>query len=496
MQQDHAGKEKHMSFNAHPEERLSVPPCQETPVGRIGIGVTTHNRPDMLKKTMEAITRFSPQGAKIVVVDDASDIPVEGATYRFEENVGIARAKNKCFALLEECEHIFLFDDDIYPLQENWWKPYVASSEPHLFYMFENFATGKKINDAILLYSDSQINAWSHARGCMLYFARRCLDVVGGMDPIFGKWGEEHIELSGRIYNAGLTSFRFMDVTCSKGLFWSADEHKAIASSVLISERRQQLIRNKPLLAAREKSSDFIPYHEVAMPKIENNVVITCFFNRQVDLERGYHWKADYAALQPLIKSLGSQPLVILHDCLDVPDTPTITHINVETSIGPYWQRWISIYQYLLQHPEIDRAFCVDATDVEMLRNPFPEMGNYLYCGDEPCQIDIRWMRLKHPASTIQAFIHQFASHQLLNCGLLGGSREMLIRFIRAMLDAWARNVADVASRREKTVGHTEMGLFNYILLTQFTGLISHGSHVNTTFKKNERNDISWWKHK
>ena len=94
---------------------------------KIGIGITTHNRYDIFKKSYDEINRFLPSGAVLVVVDDASDTPVKEATFRFNENVGIAKAKNKCFELLYDsgCEHFFLFDDDCYPLVEDWYKPYM-----------------------------------------------------------------------------------------------------------------------------------------------------------------------------------------------------------------------------------------------------------------------------------------------------------------------------------------------------------------------------------
>ena len=46
----------------------------------IGIGITTHNRYDIFKKTFEEMKRFAPANAKIVVVDDASDTAVPEAT--------------------------------------------------------------------------------------------------------------------------------------------------------------------------------------------------------------------------------------------------------------------------------------------------------------------------------------------------------------------------------------------------------------------------------
>lgn len=459
---------------------------------KIGIGITTHNRYDVFSKTLAEIKRLAPAGAEIVVVDDASDKPVPEATFRFSRNVGIAAAKNKCFELLEDCDHIFLFDDDTYPLVEGWHQPYVASHEPHLMYIFQDFATGTKLNDTIKIYQDSEITAWSHARGCMLYFKRICLDVVGGMDPVFGKWGWEHPNLSERIYNAGLTSFRYSDVTNSAGLFWSADEHQVVQSTVAGPDRSVMITRNRPIYEANRDSDRFVPYK----PAAGEDVIITTYFTGQPDPQRGEVWKPDYEELRPLIDSMRGQKLVILHDCFDVADSDTVQHIRVETSLSPYWQRWVSILQYLHRNPTTRRVFCVDGTDVEMLNNPFDSLGAYLYTGDEPEKVDCPWMRIHHPAAFLQSFMRSNANHTLLNAGLLGGNRDVVIAFITKMLRYWADNVSDVHYRKEVTVGDSDMGLFNYTALTFFRDRLQHGQQVNTVFKRFERTGASWFRHK
>ena len=105
----------------------------------IGIGLTTHNRRDVLELSLKHFIAFLPPDSKFVIVDDASEEPYESATFRFEENVGIAKAKNKCLELLEDCEHIFIFDDDCYPIKDGWWAEYVASEEPNLMDILKDF---------------------------------------------------------------------------------------------------------------------------------------------------------------------------------------------------------------------------------------------------------------------------------------------------------------------------------------------------------------------
>lgn len=186
----------------------------------VGIGITTYNRPEVFAKTLAEIKRYLPNGAKLVVVDDCSVIPCPDATHRFEVNKGAATAKNKCFELLQDCEHIFLFDDDTYPIVKGWELPYIESGYNHLNYTFK--------------YHKAEINGimvCDNPNGCMMYFRRQVLDKVGGFDTTFGKYGYWHGSMSCRIYNAGLTPFPFMDVKDSDRLFYSGDKEGSVTTS-------------------------------------------------------------------------------------------------------------------------------------------------------------------------------------------------------------------------------------------------------------------------
>lgn len=462
---------------------------------KIGIGVTTRNRPDLLAVTLQALDQYLPPGARVVVVDDASTVPVPGADFRFTENAGIARAKNKCLELLDDCDDIFLFDDDTYPQRPGWWKPYVESAEGHLMYVFIDFVRGG-LRDTAVVYRDSKIVAYSHARGCMLYFKHAAIEAVGGMDPVFGSWGWEHVELSDRIYAAGFTSFEYMDVADSAGLFYSADEHQAVASTVGGSARSAQIARNRPIYESLRGVVRFVPYRDPA----GEDVVITCYFTSHPDPQRGVVWEADPLALLPLATSLGERTLYVLHDCFGTDAyavlPPNVRLVRVETPLSAVLQRWVSVYQFLNARPEIGRAWCVDATDVEMMSDPFPAMADRLYTGDEPQIVGCPWMHNHHHSMLLKHFIQSHSRAVLLNSGLLGGSRNLLRRFIGRFLRLYAQNVGDTHLGKDTAMGIVDMGLFNYVARVHFQHEVSHGGPVNTPFKKNLRDPTRWWKHK
>lgn len=480
---------------------------------RVGIAITTHNRNEQINQMLTHLISVTPSDFPIIVVDDGSNDPVnltvsDAKVFRFEKNVGIAAAKNKCFELLMDLgvDHLFLFDDDCWPKVPDWWKAYTESPEPHLAYIFAEYPAEheRRLNDTIEISRDDSHVAWSHQRGCMLYYKRVVLDTVGGMDWAFGAWGYEHGSLADRIFNAGLTTHRYMDVIGSDQLIHSMDEHLEIGSTCSNAMRAEQIKRNSEHHRSSRNSAAYIDYRQRSKTNAITDVVITSYFTGQRDPERGETWSADYDKLDPLISSIkrGVQ-LVIIHDCFsdeDAQDSHFIKHIRVPPiAISPYFARWIYARQYIGRHPEIARVWCVDATDVVMINSPFEEMQpGLLYTGDEPSILASPWMLSKHPAEWLQSFMRSSAPEVLLNAGLLGGERQTVLRFLSHLVGLWEDNKKDLHYGKSKSVGESDMALFNFVARQHFKSAIKHGRQVNTVFKRFQctQNVKSWWRHK
>lgn len=221
----------------------------------IGVGITTHNRRALALATIDHWRALLPEGARLVVVDDGSDEPLPGADHRFEIPAGVARAKNRCLALLDGCEHIFLADDDVWPTSPDWWRPYAAAPVPHLMHLWRG----------TVLHNDGALIARSHPQGCLLYVRRNALDRVGGMRPEFGRYGREHLEWSQRIHAAGLTPWPYMGVAGTSDI-WHAMDEAHEAPSTMRGERMVRDRRNRAIHARFKGSTDFIDFHEEENP--------------------------------------------------------------------------------------------------------------------------------------------------------------------------------------------------------------------------------------
>ena len=461
-----------------------IPAGQGRQTPHIGIAVSTHNRHDILRETLAAIAKYAPEGTPVVVVDDGSKQPVsvdDSSTtlIRNQAPQGIPAAKNRCIEELMSLgvQHLFLFDDDCRPDSESWWQPYVESPEHHLQYAWTHFTNGQVVPNMTVLYQDSHITAHGWSMGCMLYLTAEAVNRCGGMRFEFGQGMEEHADLSRRIYKAGLTTFVHQDITGSHGLFYAADEHLKVKRSFNGVDRNALLARNEKLRWQHHHDDGFVEYRQ---PK---DVVLSCYFNSTPDPQRGQHLRADpklVEALEHSVTRVSGLGTVMLTDCLPEREPAECTTV-------PYRQRWISYYQWLIRHPEVRYAWCVDATDVRMLNNPFPAMQpDTLYVGWEPKTVGCQWIR-EH-GTDITEWINANAHKTLLNAGVVGGDRATMLAFMRAMHDMWYDLRSD---------GMHEMPFFNHVVYEHFSDKLVTGPQVTTVFKANTQSDpVAFWAHK
>ena len=128
------------------------------------------------------------------------------------------------------------------------------------------------------------------------------------------------------------------------------------------------------------------------------DLILTSYLTGQVDQQRGVKWQADEALLWPLADSCAKyrKKLVILNDCFaNGLSRGTEFVYSQDTGVNPYFERWIRQRDYLIAHPEVKRAYFVDATDVVMLYDPFYSMEEgKIYVGDEFDTVGSEWMRI------------------------------------------------------------------------------------------------------
>ncbi|MBD9984919.1 glycosyltransferase family 2 protein [Citrobacter portucalensis] len=475
-----------------------LPACASA--SRIGIAITTHNRADVLKRAIEQHQKHLPAGALLVVVDDGSKpaaIAPDGVQLlRHETSLGIVASKNASLSALMDvgCEHLFLWDDDAWPIADNWHLPYIESPEPHLAYQFLDLAGRNKLNDMAELYRDDKHVAYTGQRGVMLYYHRSVIEKVGGFDPVYGRGMYEHPDLALRIHNAGLTSWAFADVVGSEKLIHSMDEYEEGARSIPRPDREALVKRNVGIFNARRDSG----YTGFASYSRNPNLVITTLLTSQPDPQRGRKMKPDPQALQAWADSIsGALPIVLADELKESPTGAGLFEVP-PLGMSPYFARWLHIYQYLRAHPEYHLVWCTDGTDVEMLREPWEEMApGKIYVGSEHKTYFDEWMKDNHHGKAYSEFFELHRDEQLLNAGLIGGCREDVMEFAHRIIRQhylieshrfWKMEAAPATL--------VDMGAFG-MAAKSFGNRIVTGPRVHTIFKTDGfGKETAWWKHK
>lgn len=455
----------------------------------IGIGLTTHNRNEVLKKSISFHKKHLPKGAKLVVVDDASDVRVK-SDFRFEHNAGIAAAKNKCLELLEGCEHIFLFDDDTWPIANDWHLPYIESGIKHLSFTFPFLVSGRANGRKLIGYKYG-LNEYASPCGCMLYIHRDVIYSIGGFDVDYPQWGMEHVDYSNRAFNMGLTPARYLDVKNSLDLFYSLDHYQEVTGSVSRNVRKYTIPENKARFKRNERSKEYMPYKNST-----NGILLAAYFNSVEDSQRGVKWEVDLSRLGTLIESCKKNGVDyrIFHDCFDI-DNEKFIKLEGSKDYAPNVYRWL-VFEEWLSENYYDNVFMVDSTDVEVLRNPFVSLNpNKLYVGNEwNMKVDNLWMKkrqeqLLKSLRDYRDVIYRNGKQTLLNCGITGGSYDMVMSYL-------GHRVKIHKEHTKAVVGSTDMAVFNYIIWKYFKEQFTSGLKVNTRFKQNEYNQVSFFRHK
>ena len=475
-----------------------VPACASSP--RIGIAITTHNRADVLSRALDHHLKHLPASALVVVIDDgsapAASVPDGVKLIRHDTSQGIVASKNASLTVLMDagCEHLFLWDDDAWPIADSWWLPYIESPEPHLAYQFLDLAGPRKLNDLAVLYRDGQHVAYTGQRGVMLYYHRSAIKRVGGFDPVYGRGMYEHSDLALRIHNAGLTTWAYADVAGSERLIHSMDEHEEVTRSVSRPDREALVARNVKIHNER-RDAGYTGYVEY---RPRRNVVITTLLTSQPDPQRGVKMRPDPGLLRAWATSISGANAVVLNDELtEAPPGAELVSVS-DVAMNVYFRRWLHIYQYLRDHPEYHFVWCTDSTDVEMLHAPWDEMAaGQVYVGSEPKTYADAWAKENHPEEVYQRFIIESKNEVMLNAGLLGGTREDVMAFAHGIVRLYYRIESNRFWQTERAGPAVGDMLAFGIVAKSFGNRIVSGPQINTVFKTDGvGKEFAWWRHK
>ena len=239
--------------------------------GKIGVGIITYKRPHFFKHCYNSIPWNKIDIAVVVNDGPEYDLEKEGVELndkttwiQHEKNMKLSKTKNDAINFLYEndCEHIFIVEDDTLIEDVEVFNKYIAGSEAsgikHL-----NYGPGSPFNreqDKSIRYdlhnrhlckqdskpaprliveykNDVKIALYEHTVAAFVYYHRDCIEQVGLFDEEFNENAWEHVEHTYRIIKAGLHPpfWWFADLADSEHLIKS--QKGAIDESSIATEQ-------------------------------------------------------------------------------------------------------------------------------------------------------------------------------------------------------------------------------------------------------------------
>ncbi len=187
---------------------MAIPSFERRPT--VGIGITTFNRSEMLRRTIEAIRMHTRHPHVLFVADDGSSdetvttLRAMRVSHLAASNRGIAWNKNRALFYLNQihhCDVIILLEDDTYPNANGWEGVWIEASIKHgHINLYPSHWTEPNISGSGTV-TDPYVSRL--LTGQCSGFARRSVDTAGFMDTRFRRYGFEHVEHSHRMISCG-----------------------------------------------------------------------------------------------------------------------------------------------------------------------------------------------------------------------------------------------------------------------------------------------------
>jgi len=179
---------------------------------RIGVGITTRNRKEHLVRLIESLRAHTKVPYQLfVAVDGSTDGTVEylvnnGIEFTYGPIVGSDLNKNRVFRRFLQFNAFFVIEDDMEIKDDRWIEAYGLAAHFTNMPFFAYADTGHPAYKELKVESiGSSTIAWvTQTAGGILYYTRRVMEKVGGIDERFRGYGYGVQEQIQRMQMAGV----------------------------------------------------------------------------------------------------------------------------------------------------------------------------------------------------------------------------------------------------------------------------------------------------
>lgn len=168
---------------------------------KIGIGITTFWRSDVFAECLANVRRFTTSNYNLHIAHDS-----------IRTRKGVAKRKNECLYNLRDCDYIFLFDDDCFPIKKGWEQFVINAHKKSGEHHFNFLVNEKHTIDKHYFHNDVTIQSYKDCGGVFMSLTKDVISQVGGFCTDYGLYGLEHVGYSCRVHKSKLISEPFLSI--------------------------------------------------------------------------------------------------------------------------------------------------------------------------------------------------------------------------------------------------------------------------------------------
>ena len=180
---------------------------------KIGVGIITYNRPELLRKCLNSL--IPAEIHELVIINDGDPLPYDigsGVLIENEVNLGVGKSKNRVLKYLIDrgCDYLFLIEDDIYIKDVSVFNKYIEASKitgiEHFNFsqhgmMNKSWPEGKPNPRVVIDYGVIKLPLYPHCVGAFSFYTRNCIEQVGYIDEKYFN-AFEHVDHTYEIIQA------------------------------------------------------------------------------------------------------------------------------------------------------------------------------------------------------------------------------------------------------------------------------------------------------
>jgi glycosyltransferase involved in cell wall biosynthesis len=214
----------------------------------VGIGITTYKRKDLLAKCLDNIKTYSTLPYKLYVAEDTD-----------EDRRGIALRKNECLSNLTDCEYIFLFDDDCYPIQKGWEEFFIKAHKESGYHHFCYLTKNLHIEKNYYFCGEYTIKSYVQCGGVFMFLTQEVLKKVGGFYNGYKYYGFEHLGYTLRIFFAKLIPEMYLCVDGTEKYLFAHDYQEDDFQSTMDKETKLALSEENKYILETDANTIYRP---------------------------------------------------------------------------------------------------------------------------------------------------------------------------------------------------------------------------------------------